>query len=91
MQVGGKRQRLCLLSYLLGQLAYHFFDEQEFYSQEQTELKRGYKSLILNDKLIVNVDALEVVNLLSNTKATNRLTQPIVDACRTILQAFQEV
>ena len=43
------------------------------------------------EKLIVNVDALEVVNLLSNTKATNRLTQPIVDTCRTILQAFQEV
>ena len=43
------------------------------------------------EKLIVNVDALEVVNLLSNTKATNQLTQPIVDACRTILQAFQEV
>ena len=43
------------------------------------------------EKLIVNVDALEVVNLLSNTKATNRLTQPIVDACRTFLQAFQEV
>ena len=43
------------------------------------------------EKLIVNMDALEVVNLLSNTKATNWLTQPIVDACRTILQAFQEV
>ena len=43
------------------------------------------------ENLIVNVDALEVVNLLSNTKATNRLTQPIMDACRTILQAFQEV
>ena len=43
------------------------------------------------EKLIVNVDSLEVVNLLFNTKATNRLTQPIVDACRTILQAFQEV
>ena len=41
------------------------------------------------EKLIVNVDALEVFNLLSNTKATNRLTQPIVDDCRTILQAFQ--
>ena len=43
------------------------------------------------EKLIVNVDSLEVVNLLFNTKATNRLTQPIVDACRTILQAFHEV
>jgi len=36
------------------------------------------------DKLIINVDALEVINLLSNTKATNRITQPIVDYCRNI-------
>ena len=43
------------------------------------------------EKRIVNVDALEVINLLSNTKATNRLTQPIVDDCMNILQAFQEV
>ena len=43
------------------------------------------------EKLIINVDALEVINLLSHTKATNRLTQPIVDYCRNTLQAFQEV
>ncbi|KAK9996367.1 hypothetical protein SO802_021053 [Lithocarpus litseifolius] len=43
------------------------------------------------EKLIINVDALEVINLLSNTKATNQLTQPIMDDCKNILQAFQEV
>ena len=28
-----------------------FFDEQEFYSQDKTELQREYNSLILNDNL----------------------------------------
>ena len=49
------------------------------------------ETFMLKKKLIINVDALEVINLLSNAKATNRLTQPIVDNCRNILQAFQEV
>ena len=43
------------------------------------------------EKIIINVDALEVINLLSHTKATNRLTQPVVDYCMNTLQAFQEV
>lgn len=34
---------------------------------------------------------LEVITHLSNSKATNRLTQPIVDYCRNTLQAFQVV
>ncbi|KAL0008631.1 hypothetical protein SO802_010133 [Lithocarpus litseifolius] len=42
------------------------------------------------DKLIINVDAFEVVNLLSKPSNSNRLTQPIVNDCRSMLQAFQE-
>ena len=42
------------------------------------------------DKLIINVDASEVINLLSKPCNTNRLTQPIVTDCRSMLQAFQE-
>ena len=49
------------------------------------------RNIHVEEKLIINVDALEVINLLSNAKATNRLSQPIVDDCRNILQAFQEV
>ena len=42
------------------------------------------------DKLIIHVDASEVINLLSKPYNTNRLTQPIVTDCRSMLQAFQE-
>ena len=49
------------------------------------------RNIHVEEKLIINVDALEVINLLSNAKATNRLSQPIVDDCRNILQPFQEV
>ena len=42
------------------------------------------------EKLIINVDAPKVVNLLSNPNTTNWLTQTIMDDCRNILQAFQE-
>lgn len=42
------------------------------------------------DKLIINVDASEVINLFSKPSYTNRLTQPIVNDCRNMLQAFQE-
>ena len=49
------------------------------------------RNIHVEEKHIINVDALEVINLLSNAKATNRLTQPTVDDCRNILQAFQEV
>ena len=46
------------------------------------------RNIHVEEKLIINVDALEVINLLSNAEATNQLTQPIVDDCRNILQAF---
>nr|POE83413.1 putative ribonuclease h protein [Quercus suber] len=42
------------------------------------------------DKLIINVDAFEVINLFSKPSYTNRLTQPIVNDCKNMLQAFQE-
>ena len=42
------------------------------------------------DKLIINVDASEVINLLSKPDNINRLTQPIVTDCRSMLQVFQE-
>lgn len=41
-------------------------------------------------KLIINVDASEVINLLSKPSDINRLTQPIADDCRNMLQAFKE-
>ena len=42
------------------------------------------------DKLIINVDASKVINLFSKPGYTNRLTQPIVNECRNMLQDFQE-
>ncbi|KAK7839899.1 putative ribonuclease h protein [Quercus suber] len=42
------------------------------------------------DKLIINVDASEVINLFSKPSNTNRLAQPIVNECRSMLQAFLE-
>ena len=42
------------------------------------------------DKLIINVDASKVINLLSKPYNTNQLTQPIVTDCRSILQVFQQ-
>ena len=42
------------------------------------------------DKLIINVDASKVINLFSKPSYANRLTQPIVDNCRNMLQAIQE-
>ena len=47
------------------------------------------KSLNTN-KLIINVDASKVINLFSKPSYANRLTQPIVDNCRNMLQAIQE-
>ena len=41
-------------------------------------------------KLIINVDVAEVINLFSKPNYFNRLTQPIVDDCRNMLQIFQE-
>lgn len=38
--------------------------------------------------LIVNVDSSDVVNLISSSTSTNRLTQPLVAECRDTLQAF---
>ena len=49
------------------------------------------RTIHVEEKLIINVGALEVINLLSNTKANDRLTQPIVNDCKNILQAFQKV
>lgn len=46
---------------------------------------------ILNiDKLIINVDASEVIILFSKPSYNNQLTQPIVNDCRNMLQVFQE-
>nr|POF08271.1 putative ribonuclease h protein [Quercus suber] len=42
------------------------------------------------DKLIINVDASEVINLFSKPSNTNRLAQPIVHEYRSMLQAFLE-
>ena len=42
------------------------------------------------EKLIIHMDASEVINLLSKPFSTNQLTQPIVTDCRSILQVFQE-
>ena len=47
------------------------------------------KSLNTN-KLIINVDASKVINLFSKPSYANRLTQPIMDNCRNMLQAIQE-
>ncbi|KAK9999743.1 hypothetical protein SO802_019346 [Lithocarpus litseifolius] len=41
-------------------------------------------------KLVINVDAAKVISLFSKPSFDNRLTQPIVDDCRNMLQAFQE-
>ena len=41
-------------------------------------------------KLVINVDAAEVIPLFSKPSSDNRLTQPIVDDCRNMLQVFQE-
>ena len=50
------------------------------------------KSLNINiSNLIVNGDATKVIALVPATNVTNRLTQLIVDGCRVIFQAFQEV
>ena len=50
------------------------------------------KSLNINiSNLIFNGDATEVIALVPATNVTNRLTQLIVDGCRVIFQAFQEV
>ena len=41
-------------------------------------------------KLVINVDATEVISLFSKPSSDNRLTQPIVDDCKNMLQVFQE-
>ena len=41
-------------------------------------------------KLVINVDVVEVISLFSKPSSDNRLTQPIVDDCRNMLQVFQE-
>ena len=41
-------------------------------------------------KLVINVDAAEIISLFSKPSSDNRLTQPIVDDCRNIFRAFQE-
>ena len=41
-------------------------------------------------KLVINVNATEVISLFSKPSSDNRLTQPIVDDCRNMLQVFQE-
>ena len=41
-------------------------------------------------KLVINVNAAEVISLFSKPSSDNRLTQPIVDDCRNMLQVFQE-
>ena len=39
-------------------------------------------------KLVINVNAAEVISLFSKPSSDNRLTQPIVDDCRNMLQVF---
>ena len=41
-------------------------------------------------KLVINVDAAEVISLFSKPSSDNQLTQPIVADCRNMLQVFQE-
>ena len=41
-------------------------------------------------KFVINVNATEVISLFSKPSSDNRLTQPIVDDCRNMLQVFQE-
>ena len=41
-------------------------------------------------KLVINVDAAEIISLFSKPSSDNQLTQPIVDDCRNMLQVFQE-
>lgn len=40
--------------------------------------------------LLINMDCSEVVNLITSHSSINRLTQPLVDECRDILQAFHQ-
>ena len=40
------------------------------------------------EKLIVNVDATDIISLVSNSNSTNRLTWPLVADCMAILQTF---
>nr|POE89572.1 putative ribonuclease h protein [Quercus suber] len=59
-------------------------------SSELWALRDGIAmALNLNiDKFIINLDASEVINLFSKPSNTNWLTQPIVNDCRSMLQAF---